>query len=141
MVETIVEQNGDKADQVKEVVENLTKYQKAQLKQAAMTLKSNEAARKSAHKHQSQVQREQHNRMASMQRDQSRHFNRIEEHFKRSSRRQLWATGVAVSLAVVATIFAALVATGVLDLGTEPQSSVVVDSSERPGTDNTVVEK
>lgn len=141
MVETIVEQNGEKADQVKKVVENLTKYQKAQLKQAALTLKSSEVARKQAGKHQQQVQRGQQNRMASMQRDQSRHFNRIEEHFKRSSRRQLMATGLAVGLAVVATTFAALVATGIIDFGGEAKAPVAVEQSDRAGTDNTVVEK
>lgn len=141
MVETLVEQNGEKADQVKEVVNNLTKYQKAQLKQTALTLKSSEVARKSANKHQNQLQRNQTNRMSSMQRDQSRHFNRIEEHFKKSSRRQLWATAVAVSFAVVATTFAALVATGVLNLNSEKPAAVAIEQNDRPDTSNTVLEK
>ncbi|MDC1142549.1 hypothetical protein OAU50_05625 [Planctomycetota bacterium] len=141
MVETLVEQNGEKSEEVKRVVDDLTKYQKAQLKQAALTLKSNEAARKAAHKHQGQVQRDQQNRMSVMQRDQSRHFNRIEDHFKRSSRRQLWATGVAVCLAVVATAFAALIATGVLDFGMDSKAPVATDAQERPATDGAVVEK
>lgn len=116
MVETLTQSNDTKADELKNAVGELSKYQKAQLKQAALAVKSSELARRSQRRHQADISRTQQNRLSTIQRDQSRHFNRIEEHFKRTSRMQFAMTSIAVVLAVAALTFATLLATGTVKL-------------------------
>lgn len=143
LVETLNDSSNAKSEEMKDAVEKLTKYQKAQLKQAALAVKTGELARRSQRRHQSEMQRTQANRLANMQRDQSRHFNRIEEHFKRNSRKQFVMTGVAAVVAVAAIAFAALLVTGVVDLkGTDLNTTpATAEQHSAPSTDNTVVER
>jgi hypothetical protein len=141
MVETIAQESGKSAEEVKSVVSNLTKLQKAQLKQAALAVKSNELARRSQRRHHSEISRNQQNRLAAMQRDQSRHFNRIEEHFKRNSRKQFAVTGAAVVLAVAAVAFAMLMATGVINPTEGTGAQEMAEQSERNIDGRAVVER
>ena len=127
MVETLAQGNEAKSTEIKAAVDEMGKFQKAQLKQASLALKSNELARRSQRRHHTEVARTQQSRLSSIARDQARHFNRIEEHFKRTSRTQFALTGVAVMLAVAALTFATLMVTGVIKLGggaTQPTAEV-----------------
>ncbi|MEZ5993638.1 MAG: hypothetical protein R3E76_14990 [Planctomycetota bacterium] len=140
MVETLTQSNEAKADELKNAVGELSKFQKAQLKQAALAVKSNELARRSQRRHHSEVARTQQGRLSAMQRDQSRHFNRIEEHFKRTSRAQFAMTGVAVALAVAALTFATLLVTGTVKLPTTQQPTAQVQPAQ-PVDDSAVVSR
>jgi hypothetical protein len=132
MVETLSAGNEAKATELKQAVGELTKFQRAQLKQHALAVKSSEMARLSQRRHQTEVSRTQQSRLNAMQRDQSRHFNHLQENFRRSSRMQLTLTGVAIVLAAAALMFAALMAGGVFKLGAASQPTAeaprVVDS-------------
>jgi hypothetical protein len=139
MVETLADANSTKAEEMQKTVTQMTKIQKAQLKQAALSVKSQELARRSQRRHHSEVSRTQQNRLTSMQRDQSRHFNRIEEHFKRTSRMQFAMTGVAVALAVAALTFATLLITGAVDLPGAKQPTAKVQA--QPVDDSAVVSR
>lgn len=140
LVETMNESNDKKSEEMKDAVGTLTKFQKAQLKQSALARKNAELAQRSQRRHQSEMTRTYQNRLTAMQRDQSRAFNRIEDHFRKSSKTQFALTGVAILLAVAAVTFAALMVTGVV--GTPGQGdapATAVDQSPDPG--DAVVEK
>jgi len=139
MVETLVQGSDAKAAELKSVVEEMNKVQKAQLKQAALAVKSSELARRSQRRHHTEVARTQESRLTTMQQDQSRYFNRIEEHFKRSSRTQFALTGAAMVLALAAMAFAVLMATGVIEL--PRQSQPTADATERSVDPDAMVSK
>ena len=141
MVETLTQTNGKKSEELQKTVEDLTKYQKAQLKQAALAVKSNELARRSQRRHHSEVARTQQSRLTAMQRDQSRYFNRIEEHFKRSARTQFVLTGAAGLVAIAALTFAVLMGSGVIKLGGDKAQPTAETQVERPSDDSAVVTK
>ena len=125
MVESLAQANTVKSEELTAAVGELTKFQKAQLKQAALAVKSNELARHSQRRHHTEIARTQQSRLTTLQRDQSRHFNRMEEHFKRTSRLQFALTGVAVLLAVAALTFATLMITGVFKMpGTQTPTAL-----------------
>jgi hypothetical protein len=125
MVESLAQANTVKSEELTAAVGELTKFQKAQLKQAALAVKSNELARHSQRRHHTEIARTQQSRLTTLQRDQSRHFNRMEEHFKRTSRMQFALTGVAVLLAVAALTFATLMITGVFKMpGTQTPTAI-----------------
>lgn len=132
MVETFSAGQGAQTTVLQGAVEELTKFQKAQLKQQALAVKSNELARRSQLRHQTEISRTQQSRLTAIQRDQSRHFNHLQEHFRKSSRVQMALTGVAIVLAVAALTFAALIAGGVFKFGGTAQPTAeaprVVDS-------------
>ena len=139
MVETLSQGNDAKAAELKSAVEEMNKFQKAQLKQAALAVKSSELARRSQRRHQTEIARSQQSRLSAMQHDQSRHFNRIEEHFRRSSRAQFALTGVAVMLAVAAMTFAMLMVTGVIELPQHAQPTA--ETLERTVDQDAVVSR
>ena len=141
MVETLAAANGEKSEELQKTVEQLTKFQKAQLKQAALAVKSNELARRSQRRHHNEVARSQQSRLTAMQRDQSRYFNRIEEHFKRSSRTQFILTGAAGLIAIAALTFAVLMGSGVIDFGKKHVQPTAETQVERPSDDSAVVSK
>ncbi|MBZ0138041.1 MAG: hypothetical protein K8I27_16920 [Planctomycetes bacterium] len=141
MVETLAQSNGQKSEELQKTVEELTRFQKAQLKQAALAVKSNELARHSQRRHHTEIARNQQSRLTTLQRDQSRYFNRLEEHFKRSARNQYALTGVAVLLAVTALTFAALIATGVVSLGDKNPQNTAETQIERPTDNDAIVSK
>lgn len=136
MVETLAAGNGE----FKGAVDELAQLQKAQLKQAALAVKSSELARQSQHRHQVATSREAAERWERLQHEQGRQFNRIEEHFRRGARRQTALTGVALGLAAVAMTFAMLLATGVLRMPTS-QPATAEQTTERSVDPNAVVEK
>jgi 3-oxoacyl-(acyl-carrier-protein) synthase len=139
MVETLAQANGQKSEELQKTVEELTKFQKAQLKQAALAVKSSELARRSQRRHHSEIARTQQSRLSTMQHDQSRYFNRIEEHFKRSARTQFILTGAAGLIAIAALTFAVLMGSGVIDLGSKAQPTAGTPA-ERPA-DGSVVSR
>lgn len=141
MVETLAEANGEKSEELQKTVEELTKFQKAQLKQAALSVKSSELARRSQRRHHSEVARTQQSRLTAMQRDQSRYFNRIDEHFRRSARTQLVLTAAAGLIAIAALTFAVLMGGGVIDFGGKKAQPTAETQVERPSDDNAVVSK
>jgi chromosome segregation ATPase len=141
MVRTLAASTGKSAEQVTQVVTNLTKLQKAQLKQAALAVKSSELARRDQKRHHTEVAKNQQNRLAAMQRDQTRHFNRIEEHFKRNSRRQLAVAGTAVALAVAAVTFAVVMSSGSFSADKSDAAFPMADNTERVIDGNAVVER
>jgi hypothetical protein len=120
MVQTLNAGQDAQVGVLKGAVEDLTKFQRAQLKQQALAVKSNELARRSQRRHQVEMSRTQQSRLNAMQKDQSRHFNHIEEHFRKTARTQFALTGVAVMLAVAALTFATLLITGVISLPASP---------------------
>lgn len=140
MVETLAAANGQKSEELQKTVEELTKFQKAQLKQAALAVKSSELARRSQRRHHTEIARSQQSRLNSMQRDQSRYFNRIEEHFKRSARTQLVLTGAAGLIAIAALTFAVLMGSGVIEIGGKAQPTAETQT-DRPVDDSAVVAK
>jgi hypothetical protein len=138
MVQTLSAGNEAQTGVLKGAVEDLTKFQRAQLKQQALAVKSNELARRSQRRHQVEMSRTQQSRLSTMQKDQSRHFNRIEEHFRHTARTQFALTGVAVMLAVAALTFATLLITGVISL---PASQAPVAEQPRVVDSKAVVSK
>lgn len=141
MVETIAASQSASGEQVREAVGELTKLQKAQLKQAELAVKSAELARRSAQQHHLQVERSQQSRMTAIARDQTRHFNRIEEHFRKTARTQFVLTGVAVVLAVAALAFAGLVMGGVVKLPASQQPATTVQHDSPKVDPDAVVSK
>lgn len=131
----------EQGEQVKVTVEELAKYQKAQLKQAALAVKSNELARRSQRRHHAEISRSQQSRLTALQRDQSRYFNRIDEHFKRSARTQFILTGAAGVIAIAALTFAVLMAGGVIDIGGKQAQPTAETQTDRPVDDSAVVSK
>ncbi|MCB9895613.1 MAG: hypothetical protein H6839_14295 [Planctomycetes bacterium] len=140
MVETLALGNESKTTEIKAAVEEMGKFQKAQLKQASLALKSSELARRSQRRHQTEVARTQQSRMNAMAREQARHFNRIEEHFKRTSRTQFALTGVAVMMAVAAITFAVLMVSGAIHLPGQ-SAQPTADTQERTVDPDAVVSR
>lgn len=131
-LETSNQQARETGDQVRVMVEtsqqatqqavsDLAGFQKAQLKQTMLAVKSSEQGRKSARRHQIETARAQESRLDSMQRDQNRYFNRMEAHFRRASRTQMGVAVAAVLLASASIVLASLFMAGVFDRP-EPQS-------------------
>jgi chromosome segregation ATPase len=116
MVETLSAGNTEQKAEISATLEQLANLQKTQLKHTVLAVKSNELARQSQRKHQSELLRANQSRLTAIHRDQVTHLGRIEEHFKASSRRQMVLAGVAAGLAVGALVLTALVATGVVKL-------------------------
>ncbi len=141
MVEALAADSGAKSEQFNGAVEELTKLQKAQLKQAALAVKSNEMSRHSQRRHHTELSRQQHDRWMSLQQDQNRNFNRIEEHFKQSARRQMVLTGAALGLAVGAVTLAVLLVTGLVKMPGSDSQPTADAPTERSVDPNAVVEK
>ncbi|MDH5642103.1 MAG: hypothetical protein OEY28_12500, partial [Nitrospira sp.] len=139
MVETLSKTGSEKDEKIEGMVTNLEKYQRMQAKQAALAVKSNELARRSQRRASEDLQLTQMARLDAMQRDQSRHFNRIEEHFRRGSKRQMWITSVAVIAAIAALALVGLFSTGVLDINAlkgsftdNSETTIQADEESRP---------
>ncbi len=131
MVEKLAEGNDERSMEISATLEQLANLQKTQVKHSALAVKSSELARQSQRRHQTEALTTQQNRLAAMQRDQCRHFNRIEEHFKSSARRQLAMTGVAVGIAAGAVTLAVLLATGTVKLQDTTSPATADTSTER----------
>lgn len=141
MVETLTAQGNEKTAQMKDAVEVMTKLQKAQLKQAALVVKSHEATRASQRRHHTEIAQTQQQRLVAMQRDQGRHFGRIEEHFRKSARRQVAFVGTAVGLAAAALLLAVFVMSGVVKLPVGNEAPTADQNTERNVDGSAVVEK
>jgi hypothetical protein len=140
MVEKLTTQGEERSVQVKEAVTVMTKLQKAQLKQAALAAKAQEASRASQRRRHTEMVETQQQRLTAMQRDQGRHFGRIEEHFRRSSKRQIAFTGAAVGLAVGSLVLAVMVMTGLVKLPVGEATPTAVQETERNVDGSAVVE-
>jgi chromosome segregation ATPase len=141
MVEKLASGNDERSAELSATLEQLANLQKTQVKQTTLAVKSSELARKSQRRHQTEALTTQQTRLAAMQRDQSRHFNRIEEHFKTSARRQFAMTAVAVGLAIGAVTLAVLMATGTIKLTDTSPVRTAETPTERAVDSNAVVGK
>jgi hypothetical protein len=112
MVETLAQQETAKGAQVQGMVEQLTRFQRAQLRQQVNALKAGQEAMASQRRHQAELERTQQSKLNMIQREQGQNFLRLEEHFKSNARRQMAITGIAAALAIGALVFVALLATG-----------------------------
>ena len=141
MVEKLAEGNDERSMEISATLEQLANLQKTQVKHAALAVKSSELARRSQRRHQAEALTTQQSKLAAMQRDQSRHFNRIEEHFRSSAKKQLALTGVAAGLALGAMALAVLMATGVVKLSDNAPATTATQPAERVVDKDAVVQK
>ncbi len=141
MVESLVTNEKDKSEELKTAVQSLEQYQQAQLKAAQMQLKSAEMTRRSQRRHHVEVSRKQAEQLAALNREQGRYFSRMEDQMGKSARRMLWVAGSAVGVAVVSMLIAALLATGVIDLGLGNPAQPVQAVQPSRETGNAVVSR
>lgn len=131
MVESLVTNEKGKSEELKEAVTRLEEYQKAQLTGVQAQAQAAEAQRRSQRRHHVEVARKQAEHLAALNREQGRYFTRMEEQMSKSARRMMWVAGSAVGAAVVAIMFAVLMATGVINLNEEPKVAAPVVKTER----------
>lgn len=125
MVETMAQNDATKGQQVHGMVEQLTRFQRAQLKQQIGAIKAGQEALASQRRHQAELERNQQSRLNLIQREQAQVYLKLEEHFRSSARRQLLVTGLAAVLAIGALVFVALLAVGALgDDKPAPQAEI-----------------
>lgn len=109
LVESLAENNGKNAQQMQGMVEQLTRFQRAQLKQQAAALRGGQAALASQRKHQIEMEKSQQSRLSAIAHTQAQSLHRLEENFRRSTRTQLAVTAAAALLAVLALAAVAFV--------------------------------
>jgi hypothetical protein len=131
MVESLVTNEKGKSEELKEAVVRLEEYQKAQLTGVQAQAQAAEAQRRSQRRHHVEVARKQAEHLASLNREQGRYFTRMEEQMSKSARRMMWVAGSAVGAAVVAVMFAVLMATGVINLNEEPKVAAPAEKTVR----------
>ena len=141
MVESMADRREAGAVKVEDGLRNLNKVQRAQLRQAALAVKSSELARRSQRRHHADLEKRQGLKLEYMRRNQSQRFGRMEVHFRQSARRQTIMTGAAVLLAVLALVFAVLVSTGTLQLGGAAAPQAAAQPDDRGGTDSAHVSR
>jgi hypothetical protein len=131
MVESLVTNEKGKSEELKEAVVRLEEYQKAQLTGVQAQAQAAEAQRRSQRRHHVEVARKQAEHLASLNREQGRYFARMEEQMSKSARRMMWVAGSAVGAAVVAVMFAVLMATGVINLHEDPKVAAPAEKTTR----------
>lgn len=131
MVESLVTNEKGKSEELKEAVVRLEEYQKAQLTGVQAQAQAADAQRRSQRRHHVEVARKQAEHLASLNREQGRYFTRMEEQMSKSARRMMWVAGSAVGAAVVAVMFAVLMAAGVINLNEEPKLAAPTVKTER----------
>lgn len=131
MVESFVTNEKGKSEELKEAVVRLEEYQKAQLTGVQAQAQAAEAQRRSQRRHHVEVARKQAEHLASLNREQGRYFARMEEQMSKSARRMMWVAGSAVGAAVVAVMFAVLMATGVINLHEDPKVAAPAEKTTR----------
>lgn len=139
MVESLITSETGKSEELKEAVTRLEEYQKAQLAGVQAQAQAAEAQRRSQRRHHVEVARKQAEHLASLNREQGRYFTRMEEQMSKSARRMMWVAGSAVGAAVVAVMFAVLMATGVINLSDEPKVAAPLEKAPRHAGDAVVM--
>lgn len=133
MVETLVTQDAEKGARMQGMVENLARYQRAQLRQQVGAIKAGQEALASQRRHQAELERTQQSRLNLIQREQARNFERLEQHFRVGTRRQMIVTGVAAALAIGALVFVAMLAAGMIG-GDKPSPQAEAERNIPAGT-------
>ena len=113
------------------MVEQMTKYQRAGLKQAFIANQQQDAVRKSQRRHHAELEHVQSAKLASIQKEQARQFAAMEGHLTRSAKRQSILAGAAVAVAAVAAALMMLVATGVIRVGDSAQGMAQTEAERR----------
>jgi len=124
LVESLTENNGQNAQQMQGMVEQLTRFQRAQLKQQAAALRGGQAALASQRKHQIEMEKSQQSRLSAIAHTQAQSLHRLEENFRRSTRMQLVVTAAAALLAILALAAVAFVLSTANSSDTPPQAEV-----------------